>query len=134
MLSSCSTFTNSTVPEQVASYSYTVAHSGDLHQNGCAAALLAALLQGPVFTSHLTSFDLFDSPLFVQCRHNLVNCTFKETIKNTEIRYLFVKMPVLRIIENPIILTNKSMLILFSMSFGYQVYCNRGSYDKKINI
>lgn len=60
-----------------------------------------------------------------------MHCTFKETIKSTEIQYLFVKMPVLRIIENPIILTNKSMLILFSMSLGYQVYWNRGSYDKK---
>lgn len=75
MLSCCGTGFKSTVLEQVTLYTYAVSYNGDLHQNGYAVAIVAALVQAPFFTSHLAGFDL----LVVQCRLDLVPCTSKET-------------------------------------------------------
>lgn len=49
---------NSTVLEQITLYTYAVSYNGDLHQNGYAVAIVAALVQALFFTSHLAGFDL----------------------------------------------------------------------------
>lgn len=70
MLSCCSTGFKfkSTVLEQLTLYTYTVSYNGDLHQNGYAVAIVAALVQAPFFTSYLAGvwFDLLDL-LVVTC-------------------------------------------------------------------
>lgn len=122
---------NSTVLEQVTLYTYTVSYKKGFALKQLCCCYCSYAGARPILHKPFACCWFISSHLFVPCRFNLGHFAFKETIKNTEIWYPFAKMSIPTIpIQNPVILRNNSMLILFVMFFWYQVSYTRGSYGK----